>query len=96
MPDRLHYHINMQREKERHKKHDNKNMLYKSKFVCYCFKLVFITKPLYVICHMCWDAKLGHGPPRAQETDLASSRTLLETLGPSADHDLINVLMKSL
>ena len=38
------------------------------------------------------DAKLGHGELRAQETNLASSRTLLETPRPSTDHgDTVNI-----
>ena len=50
--------MNMQREKEKYKK-----KTIKSVFVCYCFELVFIMEAVYVIliCHMCWDTKLGHG-----------------------------------
>ena len=40
-------------------------------------------------CHICWDTKLGHGQPRAyKKTTVALlERTLLETPGPSTDHD---------
>ena len=42
-----------------------------------------------VICPiMHGDGKLGHGQPRAQETNLAISKTLLETPRPSTDHVL--------
>ena len=79
-PERLNYYINMQRKKE-NTENDNK-----SKF-CYCFELVFITC-VYAMSNYVWGCKIRPWSADAQETNLASSRTLLETPGPSTDHGL--------
>ena len=81
----LNYYINLPREKEVHKITTRVSL-------CVFLFNWYLSQKLSD-CHICWDTKLGHGQSRAYNKTAVAlfERTLLETPGPSTDHDLTHI-----